>query len=72
MTHLIYSIKKLGKTFKLQKQLLKTEMNHNELTGDNYKDKKDIWVDYVKTMFYVSFSVVLDIVKQWKKSLDFQ
>ena len=72
MTHLIYSIKKLGKTFKLQKQLLKTEMNHNELTGDNYKDKKDIWVDYVKTMFYVSFSVMLDIVKQWKKSLDFQ
>ena len=31
MTHLIYSIKKLGKTFKLQKELMKTEMNHDEV-----------------------------------------
>ena len=29
MTHLNYSLKKLGKTFKLQKELLKTEINHN-------------------------------------------
>ena len=28
MTHLKYSLKKLGKTFKLQKGLLKTEMDH--------------------------------------------
>ena len=31
MTHLNYSLKKLGKTFKLQKELLKTEMDHDEV-----------------------------------------
>ena len=39
MAHLNYSLKKLGKTFKLQKELLKTEMNHDEIDGENYKDK---------------------------------
>ena len=48
MTHLNYSLKKLGKTFKLPKKLLKTEMNHDDIDGDNYKDKKDIWSPYVK------------------------
>ena len=38
MTHLNYSLKKLGKTFELPKELLKTEMNHDEIDGDNYKD----------------------------------
>ena len=42
MTHLISSLKKLGKTFKLPKSLLKTEMNHDNIDGDNYKHKKDI------------------------------
>ena len=48
MTHLNYSLKKLGKTFKLPKELLKTEMNHDDIDGDNYKDKKGIWLPYVK------------------------
>ena len=48
MTHLNYSLKKLGKTFKLQKDLLKTEMNHDDVDGDNYKDKIDEWLPYVK------------------------
>ena len=48
MTHLNYSLKKLGRTFKLPKELLKTEMDHGEITGDNYKNKKDIWLPYVK------------------------
>ena len=48
MTHLNYSLKKLGKTFKLQKELLKTEMNHDEIDGNNYKDKIDEWLAYVK------------------------
>ena len=48
MTHLNYSLKKLGKTFELPKKLLKTEMNHNDIDGNNYKDKKDIWLPYVK------------------------
>ena len=48
MTHLNDSLKKLGKNFKLPKELLKTELNHDEINGMNYKDKKDIWLPYVK------------------------
>ena len=48
MTHLYYSLKKLGKTFEIQKELLKTEMNHDEIYADNWREKKDEWVDYVK------------------------
>ena len=48
MTHLNYSLKKLGKTFKLQKVLLKTEMNHDEVDCNNYKDKKDKCLEYVE------------------------
>ena len=48
MTHLNYSLKKLGKTFKLPKEVLKTEMDHDDIDGDNYKNKKDIWLPYVK------------------------
>ena len=40
--------KKIGKTFKLQKELLKTEKVHDEIDYKNYKDKKDEWLDYVK------------------------
>ena len=47
MTHLIFSSKKLGKTFIVQKELLKTEMNHDEVDGNIYRDKKDEWLDYV-------------------------
>ena len=48
MTHSNYSLKKLGKTFEVPKELLKTEMDHDDIDGDNYKDKKDIWLPYVK------------------------
>ena len=40
--------KKLGNTFKLPKELLKREMNHDDINGDNYKDKKDFWLPFVK------------------------
>ena len=48
MTHLNSSLKKLGNNFKLPKELLRTEMDHDDIDGDNYKDKKDIWLIYVK------------------------
>ena len=35
MTHINYSLKKLGKTIKLQKELLKYEMVHDEVDGEN-------------------------------------
>ena len=48
MTHLNYSLAKLGRTFKLQKEILKTEMNHDDVDGNNYMNKKDEWLPYVK------------------------
>ena len=48
MTHLNYSLKKLGKTFKLPKELSKPEMNHDELDENNWRNKKDEWLPYVK------------------------
>ena len=41
-------VKKLGKTFMIQKELLKTEKNHDEIDYNNYKDRKDEWLPYVK------------------------
>ena len=48
MTHLNYSLEKMGKIFKLQKELLKTEMNHDEIHSDTWRDKISEWLDYVK------------------------
>ena len=48
MTHLVFSLKKIGITLKIQKELLKTGMNHDERDANNNKDKKDEWLDYVK------------------------
>ena len=57
INHFKYSLKKLGKTFKLQKELLKTEMDHDEIDGHNYKDKKDEWLGYVKNdVLWTAFS----------------
>ena len=36
-------VEKIRKTFKLQKQLLETEMNHDD--SDTWKDKKPEWLD---------------------------
>ena len=40
MTHLNYSLKSLGRTFRLQKETLKTEIDHDEIDYSNHKDKK--------------------------------
>ena len=57
MTHLYYSLKKLGNILNYKKELLKTEINHDETTGDNWRDKKDEWVDYVRNdVICIAFS----------------
>ena len=57
MTQLNYSLKKLGRTFKLQEELLKTETNHDEVYSDIWKTKKSEWLDYVKNdVLYTAFS----------------
>ena len=66
MTHLFYSFKKLGITFRLQKELLKTEMDLDEIDGSNYKDKKDEWLPYVKQDVLCTALVMLDISNVWK------
>ena len=48
MTNLNFSFKKLGKTCILRKEILKTEMNHDEIDENIWRDKKDEWVDYLK------------------------
>ena len=42
--YLNYSLKKLGRTFELQKELLKTERNHDEIDGENYEDRMNEWL----------------------------
>ena len=44
MTHLKKSLEKLGKTFKLPKELLKNELNLDEIDQKNWRDKKDEWL----------------------------
>ena len=65
--HLNYSLKKLGKTFKLQKKILKTEMNHDEVEYNKNKDKKMNGYFMSKVTFSVLLLVMLGIVKQWMK-----
>ena len=59
--------KKLGKTFKLPKELLKTEISHDDIDGDNYKDKKIFGYLMLKTMFSALLTHMQDILKLWKK-----
>ena len=67
MTHLNYPLTNSGRTLNLQKEMLKTEMNHNEVDGNDYKDKKmNGWI-MVNKMSYVLLLFTLDIVKLWKK-----
>ena len=48
MNHLSSSLKKLGETFGLQKELLKQQMNHTDVYEDNYMDKMEEWLPYLK------------------------
>ena len=48
MTHLNYSLKKIRKLFRLPKGLLRSELNHDEIDQNNWRDKEDEWLPYVK------------------------
>ena len=41
-------IRKITKTFELQKELLKIEMDHNGIDGNIHKDKINEWLPYFK------------------------
>ena len=42
MTHLNFSLQKLGRIFNLQKEIIKTGMNHDEVYSDTRKIKKSL------------------------------
>ena len=48
MIHLDYSLRKLGKTFKIQKEFPKTEMIHDQIYSDTWKDKILERLEYAK------------------------
>ena len=50
-------VKKLGKTYITEKILLKTEMNLDDVNGNNYREKKVEWLVYLKNeVFCTAFS----------------
>ena len=72
MNHIIYSFKKLGRTFKLQKELLKTEMDHDEIDGKNCKDKINEWLPYVKNDVLCTVFSYARYIKAMERLQDFQ
>ena len=65
-------VKKLNETFKLQKEFIKTELDYDEVDYYKYKEKKMNGYRLSKMTFSVLLLVMLRIVKQWKKKLDFR
>ena len=48
---------KTSKTFRLEKEVLKTEMSHYDFDYNFYKDEKDEWLNFVKQdVFCTAFS----------------
>ena len=62
--------KKIDKTSKLQKELLKTQFNHDEVYEDTWRDKENEWLDYFRNDGLRLLSHMLVIVKLWKKLQD--
>ena len=68
MNHLSSSLKKLGETFGLQKELLKQEMNHTEIYEDTWWDKMNEWLPYLKmdvlslAFIYARYSMNMDSI----------
>ena len=56
MNHLKMSLRKLGKRFGLQQELLKREKDHEEKFEkfeDSWEGSRDEWTPYLKTDFFV-------------------
>ena len=67
MTPLIYSLLKLGKTFKLPKELLKTERNRDEIDENIWREKKMNGCLMLKMTFSVLLTHTPHIINVWKK-----
>ena len=56
----------MSKTFKLQKELSKTDSKHEQVFADSWRDKKEDWVDYVKKdVLCTTFSIA-----RYRKALE--
>ena len=61
----------MGKTFKLQKELLKTEMNHDEVYSDTWKDKKSGGLPYVENDVICTSSSYASYIKAMEELTGF-
>ena len=48
LLHIKDSLKNIGKSYKLQESLLKQELEHNEIFEDNWEEKENEWLPYLK------------------------
>ena len=48
LLHIKNSLKKIGKTYKLQECLLKQELEHDEIFEDNWEEKEQEWLPHFK------------------------
>ena len=48
LLHIKDSLKNLGKSFKLQESLLEQELEHDEIYEENWKEKKNEWLPFLK------------------------
>ena len=46
--HINQSLRKIGESYKLQKSLLKKELEHDEIYEDTWEEKENEWLPYVK------------------------
>ena len=48
LLHIKHSLKNIGKKYKLQPCLLKQELEHDEIFEDNWEEKENEWLPYLK------------------------
>ena len=48
LLHINDSLKNIGKSYKLQESLLKQELEHDEIFEDNWEEKENEWLPYLK------------------------
>ena len=48
LLHIKKSLKNIGKSYKLQENLLKKQLEHDEIFEDNWEEKENEWLPYLK------------------------
>ena len=66
LLHIKDSLKNIGKSYKLQPCLLKQELEHDEIFEDNWEEKENQRLPYLKNDVLSTAFSYLDIQKEWK------